>query len=67
MTLLATTTTPNGNVIELHEEDGHYLTRLYVMENELELSEDQAQDWYRTARQAGGKLNHRFPLKARAS
>ena len=67
MTLLATTSTPNGNVIELHEEDGCYTTRLFVMESVVEVDEEQARDWYRRARQAGGKLNHRFPLKVRAS
>lgn len=49
MMLLATAKTPTGNIVELHEEEGHYLTRRYVLECTIEISEAQAQDWYRTA------------------
>ncbi|HAM58777.1 MAG TPA: hypothetical protein DCQ64_26545 [Candidatus Rokubacteria bacterium] len=61
MTLLSTMRTPNGNILELHEEEGHYLTRLYVMDTTVEVSEDQARDWCGRTRACGGVIRARFP------
>ena len=56
MTLLSTTPTPNGNYVELHEEDGHYAVRTYVLAKTVEISEAEARRWQaQVVQQVGGR------------
>ena len=55
MTLLSTTPTEDGRYVELHEEDGHYAVRTYVLAKTVEISEAEARRWQAQAQLLGGR------------
>lgn len=61
MTRLATVHTPAGNIIELHHEDGVFTSRLYVPEEPLVLTREQAADLYRLVQLLDGVHHRQFP------
>ncbi len=61
MTILCAVTTPTGSVIELHYESRKYRTVSRVIESEVEVSAEDAAEWYETARQLGGVMYRPLP------
>jgi len=55
VTLLSTTPTEDGRYVELHEEDGHYAVRTYVLAKTVEISEAEARRWQAQAQLLGGR------------
>jgi hypothetical protein len=53
--------TPNGNVVELRDDDGRFYTRMLTPESCMYVTPEEARAWYRTAKQAGGCICANFP------